>query len=239
MPSRKPTKRTKKPPQPRAKPAAAAALPAHPDDVAMAALELPCTSSAEFVPINVLIQYQEFVAEYLSHGNAAKAARDAGFRAGTEAGQKNVATRLLENNTVREILTRQWQALQAKFRVTPERIWEELTHMAMLDPAEAFNEDGTVKQMHDIPEPVRRALTAYEIEERTFGETTVVTRRVKFAGKEGGIEKLMKLHGMMRDDRLVILNGDDFINAMNEGLSRVQRGKAKAEEARGRIISEQ
>lgn len=205
----------------------------------MDALNLPCTSSADFVPINVLIQYQQFVADYLSHGNAAKAARDAGFRAGTEAGQKNVAGRLLANDTVREILTRQWQALQAKFRVTPERIWEELTHMAMLDPVGAFNEDGTVKEMHQIPEAVRRALTAYEIEERTFGETTVVTRRVKFAGKEGGLEKLMKLHGMMRDDRLVILNGDDFINAMNEGLSRVQQAKASAEKACGRIVSEQ
>lgn len=205
----------------------------------MAALDLPCTSSADFVPINVLIQYQEFVGEYLSHGNAAKAARDAGFRAGTESGQRNIATRLLQNDTVREILTRQWQSLQAKFRITPERIWEELTHMAFLDPNDYFNKDGSVKLMDEIPEAARRALTGYDIEEKTFGDTTIVTRKVRYNMKQDGLEKLMKLHGMMRDDRLVILNGDDFINAMNEGLSRVQQAKTAAEKARGRIISEQ
>lgn len=181
---------------------------------------MPTTSRGDFVPVNTMIQYQQFVSGYLSTGNATQAARDAGFTAPTDNAMRQLAIRLMQNPHIRDMLTEQYRSLLAKLRATPERIWEEITYMAFLDPAAYFNEDGSVKEMLKIPETARRALTGYDIEEKTFGEMTIVTRKVRYNAKTDGLERLMKLHGMLNDDRLVVLNGDEFIAAIEAGRAR-------------------
>lgn len=212
--------------------AAAAGVP-EPEEQLAALLDLPTTARGDFVPINTMIQYQQFVSGVLATGNATQAARDAGFSAPNDNAMRQQASRLMQNPHVRDMLTEQYTALLAKLKATPERIWQEIVHMAFLDPAAFYNEDGTVKTMHQIPEEARRALTGYDIEEKTFGEMTIVTRKVRYNSKVDGIERLLKLHGMLNDDKLVVLNGDEFMQALEAGRARAaQKPPAIAEKAK-------
>lgn len=191
-----------------------------PEEQAAELLGLPVTARGDFVPINTMIQYQQFVSGVLATGNATQAARDAGFTAPNDNAMRQLANRLMQNPHVRDLLTEQYTALLTKIKATPERIWAEIVHMAFLDPAAFYNKDGTVKTMHEIPEEARRALTGYDIEEKTFGETTIVTRKVRYNNKVDGIERLLKLHGMLSDDKLVVLDGEEFMKALEAGRAR-------------------
>ena len=208
-----------------------------PKEQAAELLGLPVTARGDFVPINTMIQYQQFVSGVLATGNATQAARDAGFTAPNDNAMRQLANRLMQNPHVRDMLTEQYNALLAKLKATPERIWQEIVHMAFLDPKAFYNEDGTVKTMHEIPEEARRALTGYDIEEKTFGEMTVVTRKVRYNNKTDGLERLMKLHGMLSDDKLVVLNGDEFMQALEAGRARAAQPlpppAVKAKQAHG------
>lgn len=213
--------------------AAAETAAESPDEQVAELLGLPVTARGDFVPINTMIQYQQFVSGVLATGNATQAARDAGFSAPNDNAMRQLASRLMQNPHVRDMLTEQYTALLAKLKATPERIWQEIVHMAFLDPAAFYNEDGTVKTMHQIPEEARRALTGYDIEEKTFGEMTIVTRKVRYNSKVDGIERLLKLHGMLNDDKLVVLNGDEFMQALEAGRARAaQKPPAIAEKAK-------
>ena len=212
--------------------AAAAGVP-EPEEQLAALLDLPTTARGDFVPINTMIQYQQFVSGVRATGTSTQAARDAGFSAPNDNAMRQLASRLMQNPHVRDMLTEQYTALLAKLKATPERIWQEIVHMAFLDPAAFYNEDGTVKTMHQIPEEARRALTGYDIEEKTFGEMTIVTRKVRYNSKVDGIKRLLKLHGMLNDDKLVVLNGDEFMQALEAGRARAaQKPPAIAEKAK-------
>lgn len=226
----------------RKKPAAAKVVGAElvsAEELAAEALGLPLNGRGEFVPINTMIQYQQFVAAFLATGNATQAARDAGFTAPNDNAMRQLASRLMSNIHVREMLAVQYPALLAKLQVTPERIWQEITYMAFLDPAAFYNPDGSVKLMHEIAPEARRALTGYDIEERTFGDSgTVVTYKTRYNNKADGLERLMKLLGMLNDDKLVVLTGDEFMQALEAGRNRVAQpvspivAKAKEQLAR-------
>lgn len=218
--------------------AAAETAAESPDEQVAELLGLPVTARGDFVPINTMIQYQQFVSGVLATGNATQAARDAGFTAPNDNAMTQLAHRLMRNPHIRDMLTEQYTALLAKLKATPERIWQEIVHMAFLDPAAFYNEDGTVKTMHEIPEEARRALTGYDIEEKTFGEMTIVTRKVRYNAKTDGLERLMKLHGMLSDDKLVVLDGEEFMRALEAGRARASQpapaSATKAKQAHGR-----
>lgn len=222
----------------KAKAAAVDAAAESPEEQVAELLGLPVTARGDFVPINLMIQYQQFVSAVLATGNATQAARDAGFTAPNDNAMRQLASRLMQNPHVRDMLTEQYTALLAKLKATPERIWQEIVHMAFLDPAAFYNEDNTVKAMREIPEEARRALTGYDIEEKTFGEMTIVTRKVRYNAKTDGLERLMKLHGMLSDDKLVVLDGEEFMRALEAGRARASQPApapaTKAKQAHGR-----
>lgn len=213
--------------------AAAKAVADSPEEEIGQLLGLPVTARGDFVPINTMIQYQQFVAGVLATGNATQAARDAGFTAPNDNAMRQLANRLMQNPHVRDLLTEQYTALLTKLKATPERIWQEIVHMAFLDPAAFYNEDGTVKTMHEIPEEARRALTGYDIEEKTFGkDSTIITYKVRYNAKTDGLERLMKLHGMLSEDKLVVLNGDEFMQALEAGRARASQQHPSAVKAK-------
>lgn len=194
-------------------------------------LNLPTGRDGQLVPISEMLKYQLFVSSYLTDGNATKAARDAGYVASNDAALRKVAQRLLENDLVKEMITLQYQALKVKYMATPERIWQEVAQIAFCDPLNAYDETGELLPMNRIDEATRRAMNGYEIEERTFGEATVVTRKAKFGDKLAALNTLMKLNGMLKDDRLVVLGGEEFMQAMAEGRARAEaaaKGRADA-----------
>lgn len=218
-PTKRPAKTAGKAAKPRRRTPAPAEL--------AAAIPLPESANGGFVPVDMLLKYQAFAAHYVLTGNATQATREAGFEAPTEDARRTLAHRLTIHPDVIPFIQKQVRAMQAKIEATTERVWEELSYLAFLDPAEVLNEDGTMKPLDQIPERARRAIAKSKVKVSTFGEDSEsVEREVSFASKENALERLMRLLGMLKDTTVTVVTTEDFMRAIEEGRERARRRRS-------------
>ena len=110
-------------------------------------------------------KYQEFVVRYLLHGNGARAATEAKF-VKNPASARSISRNILRNKKVRAALSEETTALRDKYHLTVERIMQELGYIALSDIGDAYNPDGTQKDISEIPEALRRAISSVSVEEQ-------------------------------------------------------------------------
>lgn len=85
-----------------------------------------------------------------------------------------------------------------------ERVLDELRVMMDADLADAYDESGALKSVHDMPLSIRRAIAAIEVDEIWEGrgdERKLVgyTRKVKLWDKVKGVELMARKHKMLTD----------------------------------------
>lgn len=180
-----------------------------------------------FIPTAMLVKMHNFVTYYLETGDSVGSLVKAGFCEESDSLQKKRghAAGLLRNDYVKRILTEQYKAIIAKNEATTERIWQEISRCAFVDIAGAYR-PGTTDPLpfSEMPEDVRRAITGFKVVHKTFGEDgESVEKEIKFAGKDGALDKLIRLHRMVDGDKMVILDGADFIKQMVEGRERASK----------------
>lgn len=144
---------------------------------------------------------QAFVDEYLVDLNATQAAIRAGF---SEKAATKIASELLTKPLVRTAIDAAKVARAERVQVTSDEVLRELKHFAFADLGEAFDENGALKAIKDMPPGVRRAIASIETDElfEGHGEDRVhvgVTRKVKFWPKDKGLELLGKHLKMFTD----------------------------------------
>lgn len=211
----------KTPKRPRTKPVASIKA-APPDDPK---IEGPL---GDFVPVTMLVRYADFVRDYLDTGDSIGSAIKAKLIPETANAQSARATvrGILHNPVVVKMLQDQYRSIVAKTGATVERVWEEITHIAFLDPAVFYDEKGEVRPIGDMPESARRALTGMKVKTGTIGEDgEFVERELKYAGKHSAIEQLIRLHRMVDQDKLVVVDGDEWMRRVREGRDRAQARK--------------
>lgn len=177
----------------------------------------------DFIPVTMLVKYSDFVRLYLETGDSIGSAKKAMLMPDDIAPQSARATvrGILHNPHVVEMLTTQYKAILAKTGATVERVWEEIAYAAFLDPAVFYDGEGNVKPMTEIPEAARRAITGMKVKTGTIGEDGEFTEReLKHGGKDAALEKLMRLHRMVDQDKLVVVDGDEWMRKINEGQKR-------------------
>lgn len=136
------------------------------------------------------VKQARFVAEYLKDLNATQAAIRAGYSVGTAHVQ---GPRLLSNVRVRAEIDAALKRRAERVEVRADDILRELLRLATVDIGQAFNVDGTLKPIHEIPEDVRRAMSGVEVEEFDHDDgPTGRVRKVKFWDKTRGLELLGK-----------------------------------------------
>lgn len=193
----------------------------HPEDV-----YLPTGEGEDFIPGMMLVKYVKFVAEWLETGDVRKAVHAAGFNPISDKHADTLGGLLLQNPWVRTQIRDQYQAILAKTGATVERVWQEISRIAFCDPGLAFDAHGEPLPMPKIPEDVRRAISGHKTVRKTFGEDgESEEKELKFAGKDAAIEKLIRLHRMVDQDKLVIISGADFEQRMEEGRQRAAQRK--------------
>lgn len=144
-----------------------------------------------------------FVVEYLKDLNITRAAKAAGYSKKTAAAQ---GSRLLKNVDVAAAV----QAGQAKrlerVELKGEDILRELLRIATSDLGQAYDENGDLKAIHDIPEDVRRAIAGIEVDvigtgdkEDGTGTPLGFTKKVKLWDKLRAAELLLKHLGLLKD----------------------------------------
>lgn len=95
-------------------------------------------------------------------------------------------------------------ALLARDEWEKERCLQELRAIATVDIRQAYNEDGTLKSIRELPAQLAAALSSVESDELFKGqgaerELIGYTRKVKFWDKAKAIELFMKKHGLLID----------------------------------------
>ena len=144
-------------------------------------------------------KHEKFAQEYCVDFHGTRAAIKAGYSKKTARQQ---ASRLL---TKADILLRIKEITdkdKTKLEISPERIIRELGFLGTADTSKAFDADGNLLPIHEIPEDVRRAIAGFElVEERDEnGEATGhMTKKVKFWDKNTSLLGLAKVFKMLTD----------------------------------------
>lgn len=131
---------------------------------------------------------QRFVEEYLIDLNATQAAIRAGYSKKTarQIGEEN-----LSKPDIRDAVDKLKRERSGRTLLTADDVLKGIAEIATVDIGQAINEDGTLKPIHEIPEPVRRAISGIDIQEIKAGEQAVGTvKRIRFWSKDKAFEML-------------------------------------------------
>ncbi len=101
----------------------------------------------------------KFVQEYLRDRNGTQAAIRCGYSKKTARQQ---GARLLSKAAVREAVNTRVEKDAARFELDRDEMLRELRRIATADLSQAFDESGSLKKLHEIPEDVRRAIAGLE-----------------------------------------------------------------------------
>ena len=134
-----------------------------------------------------------FIKEYLIDQNATRAAKEAGFSEKTAYSQ---GQRLLKNVEVRAEIESENAKVNARLDLTVDRVKQEIARLAFYDPLAFWNENGTAKPMHEIPEDARRAIAGFETAELFEG-----------SGEDRALAGYIKKFKLVSKDRALELAG--------------------------------
>jgi phage terminase small subunit len=141
---------------------------------------------------------RQFVDEYLARGGAgAMGAGTEAYMATHPKCSKKVAAQKscewLSKPIIRKYLNEAMLERQERTQITADKILQELLLIARSDISGAFNKDGSLKPIHDIPEEVRRAISGVETLDLLVGTKKVgKTHKLKFWDKVAALGLLGK-----------------------------------------------
>jgi phage terminase small subunit len=138
---------------------------------------------------------EQFVREYLIDLNATQAAIRAGF---SERNASRIATQLLGKSHVGAAIAAAMKKRADENKLDADRVLKELMRLAFFDIGKAFNDDGTIKLLHEMDEGTRRAIVGLEVLAIDADGAQIGTlRKVKFADKKGALDTLAKHLGLL------------------------------------------
>lgn len=154
---------------------------------------------------------EKFCLSYLVDFNATRAASEAGY----VGKQMNVVGwKLLQRPRIQKRIHKLREEMEGGFNVTRERIAQELSKLALLDPKGFLDANGAVKSIHDMGDE-RLSITGFEVEKEPdrwefdeFGEMVLVPgkksvmTKVKVSEKRAALEALNKMMGYNAADKL-------------------------------------
>lgn len=136
----------------------------------------------------------QFAQEYLVDLNATQAAMRAGYSPKTA---RQLGNRLLATPHVAREIERRRSERMERTEITSDVVLMELLRLARADISMAFDENGTLKPLHEIPEDVRRAIAGVDVDELFEGrgkdrEMIGYVKKIKFWDKTKALELLGK-----------------------------------------------
>lgn len=142
-------------------------------------------------------QQQRFVDAYMEHRKANLAAIQAGFGA-------TYGTVLMSKQEVRSEIARRLARCEEDSKISVARVAKELGHVALLDPADLFDDDGNLLPIRRMKPHVRRAISSIEVEHHKGRDgEPVATTKIKFWSKIDALDKLGKHLGMFIERHLI------------------------------------
>lgn len=144
---------------------------------------------------NLNDKQKTFCEEYLVDFNGTQAAIRAGYSPDSA---NEIASALLAKTNIKYYLQQLKDRRALQTFITQERVMLEISRLAFLDTREAFNVDGTLRSIHEMPEHLTAAISGIktnEIKDKD-GNVQGVVKEVKFWDKSKNIEMAAKHLGM-------------------------------------------
>lgn len=139
-----------------------------------------------------------FVEAYLSNGgNATQAAIAAGYK---ESNAYKSGYRLTKDAQVIAMLGQRQDYLAKTYSLTTEDIIKSIAQDLHFDPADMFNEDGSLKRIIDLDEDTRMAIDSFETIQIGSADAPVFIKKIKRSPKATAREQAMKHLGMFKKD---------------------------------------
>ena len=172
---------------------------------------------------------RRFVAEYLVDRNATAAAKRAGY---SERSAHAQGHDLLKHPEIGPAIAEAEAKRSERTGITADVVLYELLRLARVDISEAFDSEGNLLHVKDMPEDVRRAISSIDLVEEQGGvemtetgevqESPVTTiKKIRFWDKKGALELLGK-HLKLFVDRIEV----DGPNALADRLEKARKRKA-------------
>ena len=143
---------------------------------------------------------ERFCSEYVIDLNATQAAIRAGY---SEKTANRIASENLSKPDIQNRISKLTADATERNNITVDRVLQEFAAIAFLDPIDLFNEDGSMKQLAEMPESARRAIGGIEIKEYFEGRGDDVQRinltKIKIIDKRAALGDLGKYLGMFID----------------------------------------
>lgn len=149
-----------------------------------------------------------FVREYLLDLNATQAAIRAGYPARSA---RSKGAQLLANVNVAEAIQLALKNRAERVEVKADDVLRELLRLALVDVTDAFDEQGNLRPLKDMPKDLRRAVSSLEWE-TVLGDTIMTddgievqsapiarVGKLKFWDKTKALEMLAKHLGLLTD----------------------------------------
>ncbi|MDE1545940.1 terminase small subunit [Dechloromonas agitata] len=171
-----------------------------------------------------------FVEAFLANGgNASQAAITAGYSAKTA---PTCGAKLLKHPHVVQVLTQRRATIQEKHALSTDEIMADLARALRFDPRKLYNQDGTMKPIHELDDDTALCLTGIEVvtmagppgEDGEEGAATpLFVKKIKWESKAQARDQALKVFGMFEKDnkqKAGMLNGlpRELIKAMIERL---------------------
>lgn len=139
-----------------------------------------------------------FVAEYMANGgNATRGAIVAGYSKATADSQ---ASRLLKDVKVRAVVDVWTASVLTRKKITAEGVLDELRRIAYFDPRRMFRPDGSLVPIAELDDDTAAAIAGVEVSEITRDGCVVGhLKKIKFANKEGALDKLGRKFKLFTD----------------------------------------
>lgn len=135
-----------------------------------------------------------FVAQYLIHGNATLAAKDAGY---SETSAHVTGARLLKMPKVAAAIAAARARQVEKLELTADRVLLEFMRLAYFDPGKLYDQNGKRIPVGELDEDTRRAVAAVEDGIKDGARF----QRVKMADKGSNLAWLAKHLKLFGDDK--------------------------------------
>ena len=148
-----------------------------------------------------------FVSEILVDGNAAAAAKRAGYapKAAKEQGYD-----LLTRPHIAEAVAAKRAKRLERNEVTADRVMQELARIAFLDIRKALNPDGSMKPLDQLDDDTAAAIAGLDLAEIRDGDGAPigVLKKIKIADKLVALDKLARNFGLLQD-KVKLVNDED------------------------------
>ena len=163
-------------------------------------------------------EYQRFVDEYLKDFNGTRAYM-AAYPKSSEKAAAVGASRLIRNPNVQAVLAERSQKIAQKVELTQEMIFQQTARIAAFDIRKLYNEDGSLKAVHELDDDTAAAIAGLEVNDLFEGlgksrDYIGHVRKYKIADKNSALERGARLLGLFKEDNaqrvdplLSLLNG--------------------------------